>query len=110
MQAWQETPSMAEKGKGKGEGTVEGEKGKGKNEGEKDKGKNEDPAGSTLLAILDRPNPDPADSTLPPNAPMPPALNKMPRATNKMPKKESPSCVRECVGQHCLVGGRVGAQ
>ena len=48
MQAWQETPSMAEKGKGKDEG----EKGKGKNEGEEDKGKNE--------AIPDRPDPDPA--------------------------------------------------
>ena len=67
MRAWQETPSMAEKGKGKGKGTVEGQKGKGKNEGEKGKG--------TTLAILDRPNPDPAAHT-------PPALDKMPHAAN----------------------------
>ena len=49
--------------KGKGKGKVVGEKGNGKNNGEKGKGKDK--------VILDRPNPDPADSTLPPNARMP---------------------------------------
>ena len=97
MQAWREIPSMAEKGKGKGKGMVQGETGKGQGkgqgkgtvQGEKGQGKGEGTVlGQVpLLAILDRPNPDPADSTLAPNAGMPPPLDKMPHAANKMSKR-----------------------
>ena len=69
---------MAEKGKGKYKGKGVGDKGKGKCkgkvEGEKGNGKNKGEKGT-----LGMPNADPADSTLPPNARMPPALNKIPK-------------------------------